>query len=186
MATTYSEYLVSVFLWFLKYFLRWEQGYEVGTDPLCLIALGETFPSEFLPSILFLCLGCVSLTYPAMWPASAPSLCYLHLTIQIHTFIHCNSRCLSRDGLEWMCFPVTSSYTVADWKNIFLCHLTEDFLVQYATLRTWSQDVFFWFQLWNVGWCLWCLSVLEINISVKCCSEMNVSGMSPFNSNCYH
>lgn len=113
----YSEYLVTVFLWFLKYFLRWEQGYEVGVDPLCLIAVGETFPSEFLPSILFLCLGGVSPTYPAMWPASAPSLSYLHLTIQIHTFIHCNSRCLSRDGLGWMCFPLTSSCTVADWKN---------------------------------------------------------------------
>lgn len=183
MATTYSECLVSVFLWFLKHFLRWEQGYEVGADPLCLIAVGETFPSEFFSSILFLCLGSVSPTYPAMCPASAPSLCCPHLAIQTHTFIHCNSRFLSRDGLEWMCFPVTSSYTVADWKNIFLYHLTEDFPDQYATVRTWSQDVFFWFQLWNVGWCL---SVLEMNISVKCCSEMNVSGMFPFNSNCYH
>lgn len=63
------------------------------------------FPSEFPPSILFLRLGIVSPTYPAMWPASASNLCYLHLTKQTHTFIHCSSGCLPRDKLGWDAFP---------------------------------------------------------------------------------
>lgn len=97
-----SGFCISVIL---KYFLRWEQGFEVGEDPLCLIAAGETFPSEFPPSMLFLRLGSVFPTYSAVWPASAPNLCYLHRIKQTHTFIHCSSGCLPRDRLGWDVFP---------------------------------------------------------------------------------
>lgn len=144
--------------------------------------------------VLNSCRGNFSIRIPSFHPIPVPWQCVYYLPSGVTCL--CSQSLLSPSRqtdthIHSLQFPVPSqgragiwsSYTVADWENIFLCHLTEDLPVQYAAIRTCSRDVFFWFWLWNVGWCL---SVSEINISVKCLSEMNVSGMFPFNSNCYH
>lgn len=147
----YSEYLVSVFLWFLKYFLRWEQGYEVGVDPLCLIAVGKLFHQNFfLPSCFYALAVCLPPTQPCDLPLLPVSPISISPSRYTHSFtaIQDASPGTGWDGCVSLWHPHIQLLT---GKTIFLYHLTEDLPVQHAAVRTWSQDVFFWFQLWNVG-----------------------------------
>lgn len=120
----------------LKHFLIWGWGSEIGADPLCLIAMGNTFSSESSPSVLLLCSGSVSSTYPAYVLPILPTL-----SISIQILICCSFRCFPWDRMG--CIPPPHPHIqLPTGGDIFLCHLIEELLVQHVAIGTWLLDIF--------------------------------------------